>query len=69
MNWNQTEGHWKQFKGNVKQQRGRLTYDHLEIIAGKRDKLALELHHYYSELRMCGGNLGLRLFIIRIGVV
>mgnify|MGYP000686906343 CR=1 FL=1 len=40
MNWNRIEGNWKQFKGNVKMQWGKLTDDQLDVIAGKRDKLA-----------------------------
>ncbi|MBT9461122.1 MAG: CsbD family protein [Rugosibacter sp.] len=39
MNWDRIEGNWKQLKGNVKQQWGKLTDDHLEVIAGKRDQL------------------------------
>lgn len=39
MNWDTVEGNWKWFKGNVKEQWGRLTGDHLRIIAGKRDQL------------------------------
>ena len=37
MNWDRIEGNWKQFKGNVKQQWGKLTDDHLDVIAGKRE--------------------------------
>lgn len=40
MNWDIVEGNWKQFKGNVKQQWGKLTDDHLDVIAGKRVELA-----------------------------
>lgn len=40
MNWDQIEGNWKQFKDNVKQQWGKITDDHLDVFAGKRDKLA-----------------------------
>lgn len=40
MNWDRIEGNWKQFKSNVKQQWGKLTDDQLDVIAGKRDRLA-----------------------------
>ena len=40
MNWDQIEGNWKQIKGNVRTQWGKLTDDDLEVVAGKRDKLA-----------------------------
>ena len=34
MNWDQTEGKWKQLKGSVKEQWGKLTDDDLTQIAG-----------------------------------
>ena len=37
MNWDRVEGNWKQFKGKVKQEWGKLTDDHLDVIAGNRD--------------------------------
>ena len=39
MNWDQTEGKWKQLKGSVKEQWGKLTDDDLTQIAGNKDKL------------------------------
>jgi uncharacterized protein YjbJ (UPF0337 family) len=39
MNWDRIEGNWKQAKGKVKEQWGKLTDDHLDVIAGKRDQL------------------------------
>jgi uncharacterized protein YjbJ (UPF0337 family) len=48
MNWEIVEGNWKQFKGKVKQQWGRLTDDHLDVIAGKRDELAGRLQEAYG---------------------
>jgi len=39
MNWDQTEGKWKQLKGSVKEQWGKLTDDDLTAIAGNREKL------------------------------
>jgi uncharacterized protein YjbJ (UPF0337 family) len=48
MNWDQIEGNWKQFKGDVKQQWGKLTDDQLDVIAGKRDKLAGKIQEAYG---------------------
>jgi uncharacterized protein YjbJ (UPF0337 family) len=31
------EGHWKQFEGSVRERWGKLTNDHFDIIAGKRE--------------------------------
>ncbi len=48
MDWNIVEGDWKQFKGKVKQQWGKLTDDHLEQIAGKRDQLVGKIQATYG---------------------
>jgi uncharacterized protein YjbJ (UPF0337 family) len=48
MDWNIVEGNWKQFKGKVKQQWGKLTDDHLDVIAGKRDQLAGKIQESYG---------------------
>jgi uncharacterized protein YjbJ (UPF0337 family) len=48
MNWDQIEGNWKQLKGNVKQQWGKLTDSQLDVIAGKRDKLAGRIQEAYG---------------------
>jgi len=48
MNWDQIEGNWKQFKGNVKQQWGKLTDDQLDVVAGKRNKLAGKIQEAYG---------------------
>jgi uncharacterized protein YjbJ (UPF0337 family) len=48
MNWDVIEGDWKQFKGQVKEQWGKLTDDHLDAIAGKRDQLAGRLQKIYG---------------------
>jgi len=40
MNWDIVAGNWKQYSGKVKTQWGKLTDDHLDMIAGKRDQLA-----------------------------
>ncbi|WP_079417309.1 CsbD family protein [Thiomonas intermedia] len=48
MNWDQIEGNWKQLKGHVRTQWGKLTDDDLEVVAGKRDKLAGVLQERYG---------------------
>jgi len=48
MNWDIVQGNWKQFKGKVKTQWGKLTDDHLDVIAGKRDQLAGKLQESYG---------------------
>jgi uncharacterized protein YjbJ (UPF0337 family) len=48
MNWDIVEGNWKQFKGKVKAQWGKLTDDHLDVIAGKRAELAGKIQESYG---------------------
>ena len=48
MDWNIVEGNWKQFKGKIKTQWGKLTDDHLDVIAGKRDQLAGKIQESYG---------------------
>ncbi len=48
MNWDTVEGNWKQFRGNVKAQWGKLTDDHLDVIAGKRVELAGKIQEAYG---------------------
>lgn len=47
MNWDRIEGHLKQARGRIREQWGKLTDDHLEVIAGRHDKLlgALQANH------------------------
>jgi len=48
MNWDRIEGSWKQAKGKVKEQWGKLTDDHLDVIAGKRDQLIGRIQESYG---------------------
>ena len=48
MSWDVIEGNWKQFKGTVKEKWGKLTDDHLDTIAGKRDQLAGRIQEAYG---------------------
>jgi hypothetical protein len=41
MNWDQTEGKWKQLKGSLKEHWGKLTEDDLTVINGNREKFVL----------------------------
>jgi uncharacterized protein YjbJ (UPF0337 family) len=48
MDWNIIEGNWKQFKGHVKEKWGKLTDDHLDEIAGRREQLSGKLQESYG---------------------
>lgn len=48
MNWDIVEGNWKQFQGKVKAQWGKLTDDHLDVIAGKRAELMGKIQEAYG---------------------
>lgn len=48
MNWNIIEGNWAQYKGQVKAQWGKLTNDHIDVIAGKREQLTGKLQEAYG---------------------
>ncbi|MDO8528073.1 MAG: CsbD family protein [Deltaproteobacteria bacterium] len=48
MNWEQIEGNWKQFKGDVREKWGKLTNDELDVIAGRKDRLAGKLQEKYG---------------------
>ena len=51
MNWDVIEGNWAQYKGQVKAQWGKLTNDHIEVIAGKRDQLVGTIQEAYGVER------------------
>ena len=51
MDWNQFEGNWKQVKGKVKEQWGKLTYDDLDVIAGRRDQLEGKIQERYGIVK------------------
>jgi uncharacterized protein YjbJ (UPF0337 family) len=48
MNWDRIEGNWKQFRGTVKEKWGKLTDDDLDVVEGKRDKLAGKIQERYG---------------------
>ena len=48
MNWDVIESNWTQFTDLVKEQWSRLTDDHLQAIAGRRDRLAAQIEQTYG---------------------
>lgn len=48
MNWDIVEGNWKQLKGKIKGRWGKLTDDHLDMIAGKRVELTGKIQESYG---------------------
>ncbi len=52
MNWQIVEGNWKQFRGTVRARWGKLTDDHLDEIAGKRDQLLGKIQEMYGIKRV-----------------
>ena len=48
MNWDRVEGNWKQMKGKVQAQWGKLTDDHLDVIAGRREQLSGKIQEVYG---------------------
>ena len=51
MNWDIVEGNWKQFKGKIKTRWGKLTDAQLDVIAGKRARLAGKIQEAYAITR------------------
>ncbi|MRD71659.1 CsbD family protein [Rhodocyclus tenuis] len=51
MNWDIVAGNWKQFRGKVRARWGKLTDDHLDVIAGKRTELSGKLQESYGITR------------------
>jgi uncharacterized protein YjbJ (UPF0337 family) len=48
MNWDRIEGNWKQVTGRAKEQWGKLTDDDLDVVAGRRDRLAGKIQERYG---------------------
>jgi uncharacterized protein YjbJ (UPF0337 family) len=48
MNWDEIEANWLKVKGEIKERWGRLTDDDLDVISGKREKLAAEIQRKYA---------------------
>ena len=48
MDWDRISGDWTQWKGRVRERWGRLTDDHLDVVAGRRDQLAGRIQEIYG---------------------
>ncbi|HEX7897545.1 MAG TPA: CsbD family protein [Planctomycetota bacterium] len=48
MNTEQVEGKWRQLMGKVQAKWGKLTHDHVAVIAGRREQLRGKLHELYG---------------------
>lgn len=48
MNWDRIEGNWKQVQGKVRERWGKLTDDHVSVMAGKRDQLSGKIQEAYG---------------------
>ena len=48
MNWDRISGNWTQWKGRVQERWGKLTDDHLDVVAGRRDQLAGRIREVYG---------------------
>jgi len=48
MSWGHIERDWAQFRSNIKQQWTRVTDEHLDAIAGKRDRLIGKIRSLYG---------------------
>ena len=51
MNWDRISGNWAQWKGRVQERWGKLTDDHLDVVAGRRDQLAGRIQELYGLTR------------------
>jgi uncharacterized protein YjbJ (UPF0337 family) len=51
MNSDTIQGNWKQFTGKVRERWGRLTDDHMEMIAGRKDQLVGRIQEAYGVSR------------------
>ena len=48
MDWDRISGNWEHWKGRVRERWGRLTDDHLDVIAGRREQLAGRIQELYG---------------------
>ena len=48
MDWDRISGDWTQWKGRVRERWGKLTDDHLDVVAGRRDQLAGRIQEVYG---------------------
>jgi uncharacterized protein YjbJ (UPF0337 family) len=57
MNWDQISGNWSQWKGRVQERWGKLTEDHLDVVAGRREVYGLGKEETERQLRNWERNL------------
>lgn len=48
MDWKRIAGNWTHWRGAIQERWGRLTDDHMDVIAGKREKLAGRIQELYG---------------------
>jgi uncharacterized protein YjbJ (UPF0337 family) len=48
MDWDRISGDWEQWKGRIRERWSRLTDDHLDVIAGRRERLAGRIEEVYG---------------------
>ena len=48
MNWDRVSGNWSQWQGRIQERWGKLTHDHLDVIAGRRDQLSGRIQEVYG---------------------
>jgi uncharacterized protein YjbJ (UPF0337 family) len=48
MDWDRISGNWTQWKGRIRERWGKLTDDHLDVVAGRRDQLAGRIQEVYG---------------------
>lgn len=48
MNWDRIEGNWKQLIGKAQEKWGMLTYDQVDVVAGRRDQLSGKIQEAYG---------------------
>ena len=51
MDWSRIAGNWPHWRGRVRERWGRLTDDHLDVIAGRRDQLTGRIQQLYGVSR------------------
>jgi len=51
MDWDRISGDWEAWKDRFLERWGRLTEDHLDLIAGRRDQLARRIEQVYGISR------------------
>jgi uncharacterized protein YjbJ (UPF0337 family) len=51
MDWDRISGDWEAWKDRIQERWGRLTEDHLDLIAGRRDQLARRIEQVYGISR------------------